>query len=195
MRHAIVLAAGKGTRMKTELPKCAFPLLNKPMISYIVGALKKAEVEDIIAVVGHKKEILMDILKDEVRYAIQETQLGTAHACLMAEDLLKDEDGETIIVPGDMPLISKDMIEHALKRHSERKHDLTIVTTILDNPFGYGRIVRGDNGDIEEIVEELDASVSQKEIKEVSTLVYVVNNKLRWLCFVEHLVSFDCVKA
>ena len=137
----------------------------------------------------------MDILKDEVRYAIQETQLGTAHACLMAEDLLKDEDGETIIVPGDMPLISKDMIEHALKRHSERKHDLTIVTTILDNPFGYGRIVRGDNGDIEEIVEELDASVSQKEIKEVSTLVYVVNNKLRWLCFVEHLVSFDCVKA
>ncbi|HPJ23928.1 MAG TPA: NTP transferase domain-containing protein, partial [Bacillota bacterium] len=101
-KYAIILAAGKGTRMKTELPKCAYPLLKKPMIAYIVENLKNTNLlDELIVVVGHKKEVIQEILNDTVTYAFQEQQLGTGHAVLMAKDIVKDNDGYTVILPGD----------------------------------------------------------------------------------------------
>jgi bifunctional UDP-N-acetylglucosamine pyrophosphorylase / glucosamine-1-phosphate N-acetyltransferase len=177
--YAIVLAAGKGTRMKTDLPKCAYPLLKKPMIAYIVENLKMTKlVDEIVVVVGHKKEVIQEILNDTVSYAIQEEQLGTGHAVKMAQDLLGDKNGDTIILPGDMPLIDNVILEEVIKTHKVYRYDLTVVSTKVDNPKGYGRIVRNGSDFLHAIVEENDATDTQKGIKEINTGIYVIKNKL-----------------
>ena len=158
MNNAIILAAGKGTRMKTELPKCAFPLLKKPMVTYIIEALEPISIDQIICVVGHKKEVLQDILKDRVKYAIQEEQLGTGHAVKCALDFI-DDNGYTIILPGDTPLIDKEILDQLIEVHESNKNDFTIGTIVLDNPFGFGRIVRNSSNSVLRIVEEKDMTV------------------------------------
>ena len=178
-KYAVILAAGKGTRMKTELPKCAYPLLRKPMIAYIVENLKDTgTVDEIVVVVGHKRQIIQDILHDAVSYAFQEEQLGTGHAVMVTEALLSDPEGDTIILPGDMPLVDRCTLEKALTEHHERRHDLTLVTTKIDNPSGYGRIVRNESGYLEAIIEHHEASFSQKLINEINTGIYVVKTAL-----------------
>ncbi len=177
-KYAIVLAAGKGTRMKTELPKCAYPLIKKPMIAYIVENLKNSGVVDeIIVVVGHKKEIIKDILGDTVKYATQDTQLGTGHAVMVSESLIEDLDSHVMILPGDMPLVDSQLIEKSFKEHMLRRHDLTVVTTKVEDPFGYGRIIRDESGYLDEIVEEREATVAQRLIDEINTGIYVVKTK------------------
>ena len=177
MNNAIILAAGKGTRMKTELPKCAFPLLKKPMVTYIIEALESINVDQIICVVGHKKEVLQDILKDRVKYAIQEEQLGTGHAVKCALDFI-DDNGYTIILPGDTPLIDKEILDQLIEVHKSNKNDFTIGTIVLDNPFGFGRIVRDSSNSVLRIVEEKDASEEERKIKEINTGLFLVDNLL-----------------
>ncbi|MCF7923549.1 MAG: bifunctional UDP-N-acetylglucosamine diphosphorylase/glucosamine-1-phosphate N-acetyltransferase GlmU [Candidatus Izimaplasma sp.] len=176
-KYAIILAAGKGTRMKTELPKCAYPLLKKPMIAYIVENLYKSTViDELITVVGHKKQIIKDILNSRVTYAHQEEQLGTGHAVMMCKDLIK-EPGYTIILPGDMPLIDELVIKDAIQFHENENNDLTVVSTKLNDPSGYGRIIRVKKK-LQAIVEEKDATEKQQEINEVNTGIYIVDNEL-----------------
>lgn len=178
-KYAIILAAGKGTRMKTELPKCAYPLLKKPMIAYIVEHLYKSTmIDELITVVGHKKEIIKEILNSKVKYANQDEQLGTGHAVLMAEEYIKDPEGYTIILPGDMPLIDDVVIRNAISEHIEFRHDLTVVSTIVDDPHGYGRIIRNEAKYLSSIVEENDATSEEKKIKEINTGIYIINNNL-----------------
>ena len=177
MNNAIILAAGKGTRMKTELPKCAFPLLKKPMVTYIIEALESINIDQIICVVGHKKEVLQDILKDRVKYAIQEEQLGTGHAVKCALDFI-DDNGYTIILPGDTPLIDKEILDQLIEVHKSNNNDFTIGTIVLDNPFGFGRIVRDSSNSVLRIVEEKDASEEERKIKEINTGLFLVDNKL-----------------
>lgn len=177
-KFAVVLAAGKGTRMKTELPKCAFPILKKPMIEYIVENVEKSEINEVITVVGFKKEVFKELLGNRVDYAIQDEQLGTGHAVLMAKGLLEKRRGTTLILLGDMPLIDYRVINKVLKYHEDRSNDLTVVTTHYDNPKGYGRIMRDENGIITSIVEQNDCSYEQKQIKEVNTGIYCVSNSL-----------------
>jgi bifunctional UDP-N-acetylglucosamine pyrophosphorylase/glucosamine-1-phosphate N-acetyltransferase len=176
--YAIVLAAGKGTRMKTELPKCAFPILKKPMIDYIVENIEASIVDETVVVVGHQKEVLIDILKDRVEYAHQDIQRGTGHAVMVTRELLEKKRGTTIIMLGDMPLINDKIINKVMSYHKDRKNDLTVLTTKFDNPKGYGRIIRDENGIIESIVEHNDCTNEQKAINEVNTGIYVVNNSL-----------------
>lgn len=177
--YAIVLAAGKGTRMKTCLPKCAYPLLRKPMIAYIVENLKNTNlVDETIVVVGHKKEVIQSILNHTVSYAVQSEQLGTGHAVKMAKDLVTDLDGNTIILPGDMPLIDETVLKEAIDTHYESKNDLTIVTTFVDDPSGYGRIIRNGDDIIDKIIEENDATTTEKMINEINTGIYIVKNNM-----------------
>lgn len=176
-KYALILAAGKGTRMRTEMPKCAFPILGKPMIEYIVENLEKTDIDDIIAIVGHKKEIIQDILKDRVQYAIQEQILGTGHAVLSAAPLLDGKEGTTFILPGDMPLMEYPLMDKLMRAHEEMGNDLTVVTMVMEYPKGYGRIVRDEYGTVKGIVEENDCTESEKQIKEVNSSVYIVNNK------------------
>jgi bifunctional UDP-N-acetylglucosamine pyrophosphorylase/glucosamine-1-phosphate N-acetyltransferase len=175
--YGLVLAAGKGTRMKTEMPKCAYPILKKPMIEYIVEKLEKTKIDEIVVVVGHKKEIIMDILGNRVKYAEQVEQLGTGHAALSAESILADKEGVTFILPGDMPLMNIKLTDKLLKAHEEMGNDLTVVSMIFENPKSYGRIVRDRYGSIAGIVEDKDCTGEQKKIQEVNSGVYVIDNR------------------
>jgi len=176
--YAIVLAAGKGTRMKTELPKCAFPILKKPMIKYIHENIEKSIIDETTVVVGYQKEILMEILGDKVDYAFQNKQKGTGHAVMVTKELMGKKEGTTIIMLGDMPLIDYKVINKVIKYHCDKDNDLTVLTTKYPQPKGYGRIIRNEYGNIEAIVEHNDCTNDQKRINEVNTGIYVVNNKL-----------------
>ena len=176
--NAIILAAGKGTRMLSELPKCAYPFYGKPMIVYIINMCKKIQIDDICVVVGHKKESIENLLQDKVKYAYQKEQVGTANAVLAAKDFLeKHNEGITLIFPGDMPLIDGDVINNLIREHIENNNDLTILTTQIKNPTGYGRIIRQD-GQIIKIIEEKDADDSVKAINEINTGLYCITTNL-----------------
>ena len=175
--HAIILAAGKGTRMHTDLPKCAYPFLGKPMVSYIIESLKKAGIKEIITVVGYKKEDLIKCLPNDVKVAVQTEQLGTGHAVMAAKDSLSSLDGITLIFPGDMPLIDCDTINSLVKEHLDKKNALTVVTTVLDDALKYGRIYR-ENGHIKKIVEFKDCTPEQLEIKEINSGLFCVDTKI-----------------
>lgn len=177
-KYALVLAAGKGTRMKTELPKCAFPILKKPMINYIIENIEKSVIDETICVVGYKKEVIKKLLNGNIKYAVQDEQLGTGHAVLMAKDILADKDGTTIILLGDMPLVDYKVINKVMSYHCDKKNDLTVVTADYEIPKGYGRIIRNEYGNIQAIIEHRDCSTEQKRIKEINTGIYIVNNKL-----------------
>lgn len=175
--RAIVLAAGKGTRMHSILPKCAHQIIDKAMVEYVVDALKALNIDEIITVVGYKREILENILLNKTKFAYQEEQLGTAHAVLMTEKYLLNYDGLTLIAIGDMPLITPSTYAKLIAHHAQTMADLTVLTTLHPNPFGYGRIVRSPNGDIERIVEEKDCTEEQRLIHEINSSVYLVDNQ------------------
>lgn len=175
MKSAIVLAAGKGTRMKSALNKVMHPVLNKPMIGHIIASLKKADVDRIVVVVGHGAQSVKEYLKDGVEYALQEPQLGTGHAVMQASTL-EGQDGDTIILCGDGPLIQPETIEKAFA--SNHGHACTVLTAILSDGERYGRIVRGYNGDVEKIVEAKDCSDEELSITEINTGIFCFNNTL-----------------
>ncbi len=177
-RFALILAAGKGTRMKTELPKCAFPILRKPMINYIVESVEASRIDETAVVVGHQREVLEDLLDGRVSFAYQDQQLGTGHAALAAESVLGGREGTTIILLGDMPLIDETIIDKAIASHETFENDLTIVTANFEDPEGYGRIIRDKYGRVEAIVEEADCTENQRQINEINTGLYVVDNAL-----------------
>ena len=174
--YAIILAAGKGTRMKTSLPKCAYPLLKKPMIEYILDSLDESNIQSKIAVIGHQREVFEDLIGSRVEFCIQEEQLGTGHAVMCCHDVCKD--GRSLILCGDTPLVDSKIISTLIKSHEENNNDFTIGTIILDNPYGYGRIVRDDLGEVLCITEEKDASDSVKKIKEINTGLFLINNDI-----------------
>lgn len=170
---ALVLAAGRGKRMQCDIAKCAYPFLGKPIITYIIDTLNKIEINDICVVVGYKKEQIMDILKDRVIYTYQPIINGTAGAVISSKPFWKEKNKIMLIILGDMPLIDKDVIYKLITTHINENNDLTIATTILNNPYGYGRIIK-DKGTIS-IIEEKDATTKEKEIKEVNSGLFAIN--------------------
>ena len=177
--HAVILAAGKGTRMNSELPKCAIPFLGKPMAKFIVDDCESLGIEDIVLVVGYKKEELIEIFKNDkkVKFAHQLQQLGTGDAVKASHDYLSNLDGLTLIFPGDMPLVGTEIIDDLVKTHISNNNDLTVVTTIYDDPKAYGRIYR-ENGLVKKIVEFKDCTEEQKLIKEVNSGLFCCDTKL-----------------
>lgn len=177
MNYAIILAAGYGKRMKVEAPKASLPLLSKPMISYLVDNISKTSIEKIITVVGYKKEIIEDILKDKSLYAFQENLNGTAGALQVCEDLIKDLNGFSLILNGDCPLIDDEIINDMIETYIDNKSDLTLATFKTKNPFGYGRIKRDEKGNVLSIIEEKDATSEEKKIEECNAGLYIISNK------------------
>lgn len=175
MNYAIILSADKGNRMKANIPKCGISILGKPMISYIVDEVKKTRIDEIICVVGYKKEYIYEILKDSVTYKYQANQLGSADAVKCCRGLVGD--GYTIILNGDTPLIDMKLINEIIDFHLCNNNDLTIVSVIKDNPYGYGRIIRNSNNDIIDIVEEIELDNNLKSIKEINCGIYCVKTK------------------
>lgn len=175
MKSAIVLAAGKGTRMKSSLSKVMHPVCNKPMIGHIVDALEASGVSRIVVVVGHGAERVKEYLKDRVEYALQEPQLGTGHAVMMA-DMLKDEMGDTIVLCGDGPCIQKETIQKVFA--ANENYSATVVTSVLEDGARYGRIVRNENGLVEKIIEAKDCNEEQLAIREINTGIFCFKNQL-----------------
>ena len=173
---AIILGAGKGTRMKSNLPKVLHEIFSKPLIGWVLDSINKLshDIESIV-VIGHGAHEVEDYLNHNYKYArttLQKEQLGTGHAVAQAVPLINDFRGTVIITCGDTPLLTTKTLRNLVKYHEEHDSDLTVMTTIFDDPTGYGRVLRSVKDEVMKIVEEKDASEEIKEIKEVNTGVY-----------------------
>jgi len=181
----VILAAGKGKRMKNPgKAKVMFELNGKPMIEYVVSLSFSENSEKVIVIVGHQKQTVMDFLsgkfsdyKKRLFFAHQDEQLGTGHAVMQTEHLLKDFKGNVLILSGDVPLLSQNTVNRFLNFHKENNFDASLISAVFDNPSGYGRILRDENNNFIDIIEDKDASASQKLIKEINSGIYIVNNR------------------
>jgi bifunctional UDP-N-acetylglucosamine pyrophosphorylase/glucosamine-1-phosphate N-acetyltransferase len=175
--HAIVLAAGQGTRMKSKLFKVLHKVCGKPMVKHIVDMLQKVQVDRTVIVVGHGASMIKNALGDQVEYAIQEQQLGTGHAVIQTAALLEALEGVTLILYGDTPLLTEETIRNLIQIHTQRQAVGTLLTAQMEHPTGYGRVVRDEQGVVLRIVEEKDCTEEERKIKEINTGTYCFNNR------------------
>ena len=172
----LILAAGKGTRMKSDMPKVIHKVNGVPMITKIIDTLSGLNPKENILILGHKKEEVLKVVGENCDYVLQTEQLGTGHAVIQAKEKLEGYDGDVMILCGDTPLLRESTLKSLYEYHKESGAVTTILTSIYENPFGYGRIVKED-GLVKAIVEEKEASEEIKKIKEVNAGVYCFNSK------------------
>lgn len=177
-RYAIILAAGKGTRMKSKLYKVLHPVCGKPMVEHIMNRVTETAPNEIITIVGHGAELVKKQLGDRSEYALQAEQLGTGHAVLQAEPFLKGKKGTTLVISGDTPLLTSETLNNLFEYHQGKNASATILTAKADDPTGYGRIVRDHVGIVEKIVEQKDATLEEARIQEINTGTYCFDNEL-----------------
>ena len=175
---AVILAAGKGTRMKSELPKVLHKVGGQAMLTHVMNAAEAAGCRDIVVIVGHGAEQVRELVGSRARIALQAEQLGTGHAVLQAAEALKDYTGTVMILCGDTPLIEGTELKKLYDFHVRSGAAATVMTAMMEDPFGYGRILRDAKGDVEGIVEEKEATAEQKLIKEINTGNYCVEAPL-----------------
>ncbi|MGL4819450.1 MAG: bifunctional UDP-N-acetylglucosamine diphosphorylase/glucosamine-1-phosphate N-acetyltransferase GlmU [Bacilli bacterium] len=176
-KFAVVLAAGKGTRMRSKLYKVLHPVCGKPMVQHVVDVVKQVGVTEVVTVVGHGAERVKEQLGDSVKYCLQSEQLGTAHAVMQASDLLEGKSGTTIVICGDTPLFQEETIAKLVAHHEQSGAKATILSSVLEDPTGYGRIVRGTDGSVMKNVEHKDASEEERAIREINTGTYCFDNE------------------
>lgn len=179
MLKSIILAAGKGTRMKSDMPKVLHTIFDKTLVGYVIEAVNNTGLADEnYVIVGHQAERVEEYINANYKNAkcvLQSPQLGTGHAVSMAMPYLNDFDGEVVILCGDTPLITSETIKEFVEDHREIKSDLTVMSAIFENPTNYGRIIRNQDGSLNSIVEEKDATLEQKAVKEINAGIYCIN--------------------
>ena len=176
MLSIVILAAGKGTRMKSEKAKVLHQVFYAPMLHHVLTAVKPLGADKTVTIIGHQREeVERSIAGFDVELCIQEEQLGTGHAVLCAEKSVGSKKGTVMILCGDTPLIQSDSLEQMYRKHLAHGGPLTVMTTVLENPTNYGRIISNDAGHVLSIVEEKDASPEQKKIREINAGIYCVN--------------------
>lgn len=168
----IIMAAGKGTRMKTEKAKCVHKVYGKEMVKRVVETARSAGIENIITVVGHKREQVEDVLKDSVQYAYQEELIGTGDTVKRAIPFLKGKKGKVVVLTGDAPILRPETLKNLIQKSIRDKEYATILTAIYENPTGYGRILRDVGGNVRSIVEEKDATEEERLINEINGGIY-----------------------
>jgi len=171
----IILAAGKGVRMKSKLPKVLHPVCGKPMLLWVIDTVHDLS-EHICVVLGHSAEQIRQVLPPHVEVRIQKEQLGTAHAVMSAQDFI-DPNDDVMVLYGDMPLVKKETLMKVVDQHKNDENYVTIISTTMADPTGYGRIVRDPVGRFLKIVEETEASDQEKMIKEINTGIYVFKGR------------------
>lgn len=169
----VVLAAGMGTRMKSKLPKVLHRVCGKPLAAWVIDAAKAAGSQSVCAVIGHGAEQVSKELDGKCGFAVQPEQKGTGHAVMQAAEFIKDGADICIVLNGDAPLITPQMIMQAIEEHKKSESTATVITAILDNADGYGRIIRNSDGGVEKIVEHKDANEEERKILEVNSGMYV----------------------
>ncbi|GKQ42312.1 bifunctional protein GlmU [Companilactobacillus sp. RD055328] len=175
-RFVIILAAGKGTRMKSKLYKVMHKVSGKSMVDHVLTQVEAMKPKEIVTVVGHGAQEVEDLLQERTKYALQSEQLGTAHAVIQAEDILKDHSGTTLIISGDTPLFTEETLNNLFEYHEQQNAKATVLTAKAPNPFGYGRVIRNENGDVTNIVEQKDANEQEAAVDEINTGVYCFDN-------------------
>lgn len=168
----VIMAAGKGTRMKTQKSKLVHKIYDKELVKRVAELAKTVGSDEVVAVVGHMRELVENVLGDSVKYAYQDELLGTGHAVMQARKYLEGKKGKVIILYGDVPIIRPATLENLVRKSIKNKEYATLLTAIYENPTGYGRIIRDEGGNIKAIVEEKDANPLQKEIKEINSGIY-----------------------
>ncbi|MDC7953690.1 bifunctional UDP-N-acetylglucosamine diphosphorylase/glucosamine-1-phosphate N-acetyltransferase GlmU [Liquorilactobacillus mali] len=176
-KFAVILAAGQGTRMKSKLYKVLHPVCGKAMVEHVLSQVEENKMDEIVTIIGHGAKDVKKRLGKRTKYALQAEQLGTGHAVLQAEELLKDKDGVTLIVCGDTPLFTAQTFSELFEYHEQKGAVATVLTAEAPKPFGYGRIVRNELGIVEKIVEQKDANEKETAITEINTGVYCFDNK------------------
>ncbi len=173
---AVILAAGKGTRMNSDLPKVVHKCMDRPMVHYVIKAAEDAGALDVCIIVGYKAKQVKDAIYDVVDYVEQTEQLGTGHAVKCARDFIGN-DGDTLVLCGDTPLITGETLSALVDMHRKQANGVTVLSAILDDATGYGRIIRDDNGEFVKIVEHKDATDEEREVKEINSGMYVFNSE------------------
>ncbi len=177
----VVLAAGKGTRMKSALPKVLHCLLGRPILVYVLDLLDELEAVQKVVIVGHGAERVQEVVGSQgLDFVLQKEQLGTGHAVQQTRELLQGAKADILIICGDTPLFTRDTLEKFVLEHRTKGSRLSILSSIFKNPFGYGRIIKrpGCDDAIEKIVEERDATPDERRVKEINTGTYLVDSDL-----------------
>jgi bifunctional UDP-N-acetylglucosamine pyrophosphorylase/glucosamine-1-phosphate N-acetyltransferase len=194
-RVAIILAAGVSKRMNTKLAKVLHEVCGRPMLAYVIDACRQVGVEKMFAVVGFSADSVKERFADadDLVWVVQPQQKGTAHAVMCCKEHLKDFAGQTLVLCGDGPLIRAETLNILIQKHQSENAAVTLATAVLDDPTGYGRIVRDAYGNIEGIVEHANCTPEQLKIKEVNPSYYLFNNKV--LFEAAQRVKLDKVKG
>lgn len=173
---AIILAAGKGTRMKSKHPKVVHKVCGKEMVNHVIDVSKKSGVQDVVVILGHESETVKESIPSDSQIAMQTEQLGTGHAVKMAKEYINDDD-TIVVLCGDTPLVQEDTLRRLFAYHVEKGYVATVLTTKVDNPNGYGRIIRDNHEDLLKIVEQKDASEEEKLVNEINSGIYCFDGK------------------
>ncbi len=179
----LILAAGKGTRMNSSIPKVVHPILKKPMINYVLHSVQSLKPKKTFMVVGYKKELIekaASVSNSSVEYVYQKQQRGTGHAVRISKTALAGFKGNLLILSGDCPGISSATLKKLIKKHSESKSSISLISSAVNKPRGYGRIVRDNFRNIQKIVEEKDASNEERKIDEINSGIYCVKTDFLW---------------
>ena len=175
----IILAAGKGTRMNSEIPKVLHEINGTPMIKEVINTSNQLNPIKIIAVIGYKKDLIIKKLENlDVEFAVQKEQKGTAHAVQQCEKQLENIDCDVLVLSGDVPLIKKETLQLLIRKHQENHSKASLISTVFSNPSGYGRIVRDNENNFIKIVEHKDANKNQLQINEINSGIYIFNSKI-----------------
>lgn len=177
-RYAIILAAGKGTRMQSKLYKVLHKVCDRTMVELVLDSIANLNMKEVVTVVGCGSELVKEAVGNRSKFVLQEEQLGTAHAVKMAKELLVKQKGTTIVMYGDTPLIKAKTVDNMLKHHELNNAKATVLTAFTEDPFAYGRIIRNKEGRLIKIVEEKDATLEEKAIKEINSGIYCFDNEL-----------------
>src|SRR4051812_32237420 len=177
---AIILAAGKSTRMRSKLPKPLHPLCGLPLTAHVMRACRDAGVQRTILVIGHEAEAVRARLGEDLEYAYQDAPRGTGHAVLSASPLFKSWNGTVLVLAGDVPLLPMSTIRRLVDHHLSTNAAATMLTARLEDPTGYGRVIRDQSGGVVSIVEHRDASPEQREVKEWNPSIYAFKSDALW---------------
>lgn len=177
---AVLLAAGKGTRMKSKFPKVLHPLAGKPLVVHALDALAPLTTEPAVVVVGHEAETIKTAIGENARFALQDPQLGTGHAVMQAEEALRGTADLVVVAYGDMPLLTEDTFRRLIETQKENNGPVTMLSIVVDNPRGFGRVVRNATSHVTAIVEEVDCTPQQRDITELNAGVYCFRGDWLW---------------
>lgn len=175
----IILAAGKGTRMKSDLAKVLHPALGRPMIDWVIDQAQAVGSSRTVVVVGHQRESVIDAVRGRgVEFAVQAEQKGTGHAVQMCRSAFEGVGGEVLVLSGDVPLLRDETLQELISAHRGAQRKATVLTALFDDPTGYGRVIRNGQGAVERIVEHKDASEAERAVKEINSGIYVFDISL-----------------